>query len=764
MVAAAIVVTAAGGLVTRLHQEAATSGTVNQRLLDVRYLITDSDRTAWQIVAQGFPNFTFSEEIKTDARGITDDLRYLRQAHTGNAGVQEVIGWVPTYEHELATAQALIAQHKLSAAQSEVLLGVDGTAQLIQQTVDGLGRVFSGRATQANSRLYTDTLIALGSSATLVALLVSLSAVARRRRIAAERAVLAHSERRFRALVHKASEVVLVTDADRRITYVTDAALGLVGHSPDALVGQPIEALLPADERPRAVQMFSRSLSNDDGAGPTEWTLVKADGTTAFVEVSSTNLLEDPDVGGVVLTVRDVTRRRKMEARLRHQALHDALTGLPNRTLFEDRVTQALHRANRQARLVTVMYLDVDGFKAINDSMGHGSGDELLQTLAGRIDECLRGADAAARLGGDEFACLLEGLEDRDDAIAIARRLAGQLARPVTIQGRSIAVRASIGIAYGAGSAISAEQLIRNADLAMYKAKGGGRGEIAVFDDDLLLAARRQLDLREDLRSALERGQMTLAYQPLVTLGAHRLVGAEALLRWHHPDSGLIPPDQFIPVAEDSGLIVPLGRWVLDRSLSDLAAWSPLAPDMTLNVNVAPRELAEPDYVDALRQTLARHGVKPGRLTLELTESEFLDTEETAEQLAALAELGVMLAIDDFGTGQSSLARLQRLPVRQVKLDRSFLAMVDEDSQNATLVRSMLELGQALGLQMVAEGIERTSQLQIVRDVTRPRDAAGPDPLGQGYYFARPQDAQAITSLLSGTSQDSLIPGAGVNG
>jgi diguanylate cyclase (GGDEF)-like protein/PAS domain S-box-containing protein len=715
----------------------------------MRYLITESDRAAWQIVAQGFPNFTFSQDIRNNAAQVDRDLLYLKRAHTGNTGVEAVMNSVPTFQRELALVQQLIAKRKLSQAQIEVLVGVDGTAQLIQHTIEGLARAFSSRAITANARLFTGTLIALGASALLVALLASAFAFGRRRAIAAQRAALAHSERRFRAMVQKASEVVVLTDAERRITYVTDAVVGLLGLSAEELIGRELETVLPAGERPRALQMFERTVRTGEGTGPSEWTLVRADGSVGFIEVRSTNLLHDPDVAGIALTVRDITRRREMEAQLRHQALHDPLTGLPNRTLFEDRVSQALQRAGRHRRSISVMYLDIDGFKAINDSMGHGAGDELLCTIAGRIDECLRGVDAAARLGGDEFACLVESLGDRDDALVIARRLAGGLARPAMVQGRSITVRASIGVAHASGVSISAEQLIRNADLAMYKAKAEGRGEIGVFDENLLVAARRRLDLREDLRLAIDRGELSLAYQPLVRLDSRILVGTEALLRWHHPQSGFIAPDQFIPIAEDTGLIVSLGRWVLDRALADLAGWSTLAPRMSLNVNVAPRELAEPDYVQAVSEALARHRIDPARVTLELTESDFLDVGETLQRLHALAQLGVKLAIDDFGTGQSSLARLQRLPVAQVKLDRSFLAVIDDNSQHATLVRSMIELGQALGMQMVAEGIERDTQLHILQDAARPLDSEAPDALGQGYLFARPQAAEAITALLT---------------
>ena len=743
------VVVIAGLILHELRSEAVSARKTDQRLEDVQYLITASDGMAWQIIAQGFPNFTDNVAIADDARQLRADLRLLAAQQHDRAGVAQVIRSAAAFERDLAITQRLVAEHRMAAAGSEVLVGVDGIAQLIQQLVKPLGRNFSERATNANSRLFTGTLIALVVTAVLLGLVGFAFSIGRRRTAAAARAALDHSERRFRALVQKATEVVLLTDAEGLILYATDASLGLLGRRPHELVGRRFVHIVPEEERAQAVRVIERARQATAGIEPAELTIPRGDGGEAVIEVQSANRLGDPDVGGIVLTLHDITTRREMEAQLRHQALHDPLTGLTNRTLFENRLTQALGRSRRRARTVAVLYLDLDGFKAINDSLGHAAGDELLRGVAERITECLRTVDTAARLGGDEFACLLEDLGDADEALAISRRVHAALARPIIVAGRAVVARASIGIAHCPDGALTAEQMIRHADLAMYKAKAAGRGGVEVFVDDLLVAARHRLDLGEDLNHAIARGELTLAYQPLVTLESGDVVGTEALLRWNHPRQGSVPPDRFIPIAEQSGLIVELGRWVLDRALGDLVSWSELDPQLRLNVNVAPRELAEPDYVDQVLLALARHQIEPSRLTLELTESEFLDDGETARRLEQLDRAGVRLAIDDFGTGQSSLARLQRLPVKQVKLDRSFLAEIDVKAQNATLVRSMIELGQALGLQMVAEGIEHEEQLRLLRETAHPVDREVVDPLGQGYLFARPQPAAAITELLS---------------
>ncbi len=743
-----VVVMLAGVLVTSLRDQSITSRAAEERLLDLRELATGADGLAWELVAQGTPNFTFSQALRSDSARATADVRSLLQGRSGDPDLRRIVMLGKVFQTQLSDEQQLIAAHKLDQAGLEVLTGVDGTAGLMQATLEQLRARFSSQAASANASLYRGTLAALGVSGVLIALLAAAFAAGRRRAAAAERRALERSERRFRALVHKTSEMVFVVDPDRLITYVTDAVLGLLGHDPDALLGHPLEELVPAAEQPRARQILDHALRYGPAASPSEWMITRADGTPGFFEAQSDSFLDDPDVAGLVVTVRDVTARREMEARLRHQALHDSLTALANRTLFEDRVTQALQRVRRNDRIACVLYLDLDEFKTINDSLGHNAGDELLRTVAGRIDGCLRGGDSAARIGGDEFACLLEDLHDVNDALPIARRLLASLAVPIFIQQRRIAVRASLGLAHSTDAGMQADELIRNADLAMYSAKAEGKGGLALFQDELLTAARRRLDLREDLRRAIERGQLALAYQPLVDLNTGGIVAIEALVRWRHPRDGLIPPDHFIPLAEETGAIVPLGRWVLGQALADLSHWSAQSPQLRVNVNVAPRELLEPDYVPTVAAALTRHAVSPDRLTLELTESAVPDDGEIAGRLDELSQLGVRLAIDDFGTGQSSLGRLQRLPVTEVKVDRSFLADIEANSHNATLVRSMIELGHALGLRMVVEGIERESQL----DALRP----SPCPLGQGYLFGRPQDAPATTELLSAAA--SLAP------
>jgi diguanylate cyclase (GGDEF)-like protein/PAS domain S-box-containing protein len=735
---AGAVVLLAGAVVTHLRNDSLTSTATVNRLLDIRQITTESDALAWQLVAQGFPNFTFSETLRADAATAAADLRYLARIH---APVGQLSLELAGFQHELAREQQLIADKRLGEAGNVTLAGVDGTAQVIEGTIEELRAHFAARAAKSSGRLYVGSLASLSVTAALVALLAVAFVVGRRRAVKAERAALESSERRFRALVHRASEAILVTDVDRRIRYATDAVINVLGEPPEAVTGRRLDALLPADQRAGARALLER-VARGNGSASSEWSVPRRDGTCGHFEAQVVNFLDDPDVTGLVVTVRDITARRDMEAQLRYQALHDPLTGLPNRTLFEDRVAHALTRITRDGVAVGVVYLDLDDFKAVNDSLGHGAGDQLLRGVAGRIDASLRGTDTAARLGGDEFACLLDGIKDIDEALAVARRLAVALAPPIEIDGRSIFVRASFGVAHSVNPTVGAGDLVRNADLAMYAAKSDNRGGISLFEPDMLSDARHRLDLREDLANAIGRQELALAYQPLFELETRSMIAVEALLRWNHPQHGPIQPDRFIPLAEETGLIVPLGRWVIDHALADLRRWSQLSPSLHVNINVAPAELGEPDYVQAVGDALKRHGISPDRLTLEVTESELPDAGEMLVRLEALATLGVRLAIDDFGTGQSSLARLGRLPVKQVKVDRSFLSDIDHSPQHATLLRSLIELGHALGLQMVAEGIEREGQVDLLRTL--------PCPLGQGFFLGRPQTPESITDLLGG--------------
>jgi diguanylate cyclase (GGDEF)-like protein len=433
---------------------------------------------------------------------------------------------------------------------------------------------------------------------------------------------------------------------------------------------------------------------------------------------------------------------RTLEERLIHQAFHDPLTGLANRTLFRERVEHALARANGGER-VAVLFLDLDDFKSVNDSLGHSEGDRLLEEVGVRLLKATRGFDTVARLGGDEFAVLLEGLAQEQDAMLVVERIRSAMRRPIPLQGREVMVSASIGVAHvDVGG--NADEVLRNADVAMYRAKAAGKGGHEVYDPAMHAAVLERLEIQGDLRRALLAGEFRLLYQPIVELASEEVVGVEALIRWEHPVRGLVSPVTFIPLAEENGLIVPIGRWVLREACRQGRCWELAAaghPAPTISVNISGRQLLDPAIVADVAGALAESELTPGLLTLELTESMLMhDSEATLQTLHALKALGVRLAIDDFGTGYSSLSYLQRFPIDILKIDKSFIDGVSRGGSDAALARTIVTLAGLLGLSPIAEGVERAEQQAHLVALGCAR--------GQGYLFARPVPPERIAALL----------------
>jgi diguanylate cyclase (GGDEF)-like protein len=431
---------------------------------------------------------------------------------------------------------------------------------------------------------------------------------------------------------------------------------------------------------------------------------------------------------------------RAVEATV-HEALHDSLTGLPNRSLFLDRMRHALARAERGRAPVAVLFCDLDGFKTVNDSLGHRTGDRLLVSVAERLTECLRPADTIARLGGDEFAVLLEELREPGDAARAAQRLLDSLRAPFELRGREFFISASIGIAAGTGDA---ETLLRDADLAMYRAKSRGKGRYAVYEPSMHTAIVERLELEVDLKRALEREELAVVYQPIFSLTDGRVTGVEALVRWNHPTRGVVMPESFVPLAEESGLIGELGRWVLRKACHQGALWRakyPGHPGLGIGVNVSGAQLREPGLVQEVAAALGESQLDATGLTLEITETALMESFDNAiEQIDALNELGVDLAIDDFGTGYSSLRYLRRLPLDVMKIEKSFVGGIGGPAEEAELLRAIIDLAGIFGLRVVAEGIERPEQRERLLEL-------GCE-LGQGHLLSEPLDAAEADALL----------------
>ena len=611
----------------------------------------------------------------------------------------------------------------------------------LRETV--LGFVFVA-GTSDLARASSDALRTLAANVALSLESVTLSEDLHRRR----------SEARFSSLVQHSSDLITVIEADSTITYQSPAVERVLGYGRSELAGSKLVALMDSHDAQSLLNLVSAHYDSNPEA--VECRLRHANGNWIHFEVLSTNLLADPNVEGIVLNARDISERKALEKELTHQAFHDAVTGLANRALFTDRVNHGLARQVRDSMGLAVLFVDLDDFKTINDSLGHAYGDEVLRIVARRLQDSVRPMDTVARFGGDEFAILLEDVERPDYVAEVADRILTTLATTFTVEDRELFVSASIGIAILEGAeamTTQADDVVRNADVAMYLAKRDGKGAYRVFEPSMHEDVLDRLQLKGELQRAIEHHQLDLNFQPIVELGDGRVSGVEALVRWHHPERGLIGPDQFISLAEESGLIVPLGRWVLREACSRARLLQIRRPDMAnlgMSVNLSAKQIQQPDLIDDVREALADSGLDPRCLTLEITESMLMiDTDSTIAKLNALKDLGVKLAVDDFGTGYSSLSYLSRFPVDILKIDRSFINRVNEGAEESALAAAIVKLSEALDLHTVAEGIEEPGQMDRLMQL----GCAS----GQGFLFAKPMHIDALLEWLETADERSTV-------
>ena len=573
---------------------------------------------------------------------------------------------------------------------------------------------------------------------------------------------LAEREHLFQLITENAADMIAVIGRNGDRLYNSPAYQKILGYGPEELAASSSMEQIHPDDRGRVLEAAAKARNTGRGE-QLEYRVRHKDGSWRFLE-STASAIRSPEgeTEGLVIVNRDITQRKRAEEKLAHQSFHDGLTDLPNRALFLDRLQRAITLSRRHLDFkFAVLFIDIDEFKVFNDSLGHAAGDELLIQVAQRLTASLRGADTVsrprlgeraeplaggttlARPGGDEFTVFLEELHDPSDAIRVAERIQQRLAIPMDLNGQEIVLTVSVGIAFSSNAGVEAQDVLRDAEIAMYRAKSTSKGRCEVFDHAMHAGAIKRLQLETDLRKALELNQFRVYYQPIVSLRNGQIVGFETLSRWQRPE-GLVMPGEFIAVADETGIILPINRQLLYDACRQLRSWQalfPSDPPLTINVNITPKQFAQPELAAQIGKTLQETGVDPGCVNLEITETiAMADADKSAIVLSELKALGVRLDIDDFGTGYSSLSRLQRFPVDTLKIDRAFVSRVDTDVETHEIVRVIVMLAHGLRLNVVAEGIETQAQADMLKEM-------GCE-LAQGYLYSKPVAAEAIEQLL----------------
>jgi PAS domain S-box-containing protein len=581
---------------------------------------------------------------------------------------------------------------------------------------------------------------------------------------------LAEREQLFQLITENAADMIAVIDRNGQRLYNSPAYQKILGYEPKELAATSSMDQIHPDDRARVLEASVKARNTGRGER-LEYRIRHKDGSWRFLE-STSSVIQNPkgENDGLVIVNRDITERKRAEERLAHQSFHDGLTGLPNRALFLDRLKRAITVSRRHSDFkFAVLFVDIDEFKVFNDSLGHAAGDNLLMQIAQRLTTSLRGVDTIsrprvgedaepfvgestlARPGGDEFTMLLEELHGPSDAIRVAERIQRRLAIPFNFNGQEIVLSVSIGIAFSNKDALDAQDVLRDAEIAMYRAKSTGKARCEVFDHAMHAGAIKRLQLETDLRKGVELNQFRVYYQPIVSLRNDQIVGFETLSRWQRPE-GLVMPGEFIAVADETGIILPINRQLLYDACRQLRSWQklfPSDPPLTINVNITPKQFAQPDLASQIRKTLQETGLDPCCLNLEITETiAMADADRSAVVLSELKALGILLDIDDFGTGYSSLSRLQRFPVDTLKIDRSFISHMDTDIETREIVRIIVMLAHGLRLKVVAEGVETPAQANMLKDI-------GCE-LAQGYLYSKPAPAETIEELLSNTHAENV--------
>ena len=565
------------------------------------------------------------------------------------------------------------------------------------------------------------------------------------------------SENRYRFIVNNSPDIIYMLDDEGRFAFVNDRVTGLLGYKPEEILGKHYSELVHKEDLEKARYAFDERRTGVRASHDIELRLLCKDTSLPYryfesrsitIELNAMGMYQKKRSGddkgffGTYGVARDISERKRAEEIINFQLYHDLLTNLPNRALFRDRLNLAISQARRQDSQLAVMFLDMDRFKVINDSLGHLAGDQLLQAVAGRLTTCLRDSDTLARVGGDEFNLLIPDIAGREDAVMIATKIFDQLKQPVQLEGHEVFVSFSIGIALFPQDGASMEVLIKNADMAMYHTKSHGKNGYEFFSDNMKGLFQQQLSMENSIRRALDGNQFELFYQPQMEVSSGRICGMEALLRWHHPERGLLLPDDFIPLSEESQLIIRIGNWVLEAACRELRKWIKAGlDDIILAVNISAAQLEQQGFVDGILEKLKRYGVSGNRLELEITENVLMhDMDKAVSKLRKLAAHGVRVAVDDFGVGYSSLGYLKSLPLNTLKIDRSFISEIRSSQDRNSIVTAIIAMARELNLEIVAEGVENQGQMDYLRALNCCK--------AQGYLLGYPVSAKEARQAL----------------
>ena len=730
-------------MVTWLHVQ--QKAALNQSLANLDYM-----RQARIDLAKGFLHVSLAD-MPESPFGQTEGIALLRQSITSlNHSVHDLKNADPQIVHEFEQSVAAF-EESLARWQGGGRGRADSAIHLriafhqLERQADAVDLAISRHLTRLSHRLDLHFSAALGGAVVLLVVICGVVFCASRKKDELEVATL-RSEYRFSQAMEAVSEGLWDRDVETDRLYFSPAFWSMLGYDPEAMEGtsEAWAALLHPDDRERALALNQACVDGRQDDFETEFRLKTRDGSWKWI-LSRGRVVSRDDRGRalrIMGTHVDITTRKRYEERLTHMATHDELTGLANRALLLDRLERALLTASSSGGLVAVLLLDLDRFKVINDSIGHAFGDKVLFSIARRLESLVKKGDTIARLGGDEFVLLLTEMARPEEVSQLAAEVLENLTAPFTIDGREVILTASIGISLSPGDSLDGPTLIRDADIAMYRAKKNDRNTYAFYSKEMNQQITRALEMESALRQALDRHEFLLHYQPKVDLASGRIVGCEALVRWHHPERGLVSPADFIPLAEETGLIIPLGLWVLMEACRQARVWQQQGFDrFSVAVNLSARQFHRGDLEKVLEEVLRDIQLPPDLLELELTESMVMQAPETAKRtMLALKDLGVSLSLDDFGTGYSSLNYLRRFPVDCLKIDRSFIRDVVTDPAGASMVASIIDIAHNLGLSTVAEGVETEEQLAFLR-------GCGCDVL-QGYLFSPPLPASQFAALL----------------